>query len=150
MIKHLWLMGRMLVLSLVLLVGLVGCGGGQAPPTEIITQAVTQQAERTQLQLWQGLSRKASAPELKVNKIKPTRTRSMRVNGEGAYQIEGNYQLELRYSSRRVKQKAPFEVILQAVPGSDDWRWIYTDQTTVGQPPQWHIQRLQRDRLPSA
>lgn len=146
MIKRFWMGSRFLALALALMLGLAACGGGQAPPPEVITQAVTQQAERTQLQLWQGLSHQADAPALKVNRVKPTRTRAIWVDGQSAYQVKGNYQLELRYSSRQVKQKAPFEVILQAIPGSDDWQWLYPTVVAQGKSAQWKTQLLQGDR----
>ncbi|MDA0267128.1 MAG: hypothetical protein O3A14_09220 [Cyanobacteria bacterium] len=145
MIRRLWRGGQLLALVLALMLGLTACGGGPAPPADVVTQAVTQQAETTQRQLWQGLSRQADAPKLQINRVKPTRTRSIWVDGQGAYQIKGNYQLDLRYSSRRVKQKVPFEVILQPVPNSDNWQWLYPVSDSPGTPPQWQTQLLPSD-----
>jgi hypothetical protein len=128
------------------MLGLTACGGGSAPPAEVISQAVTQQAERTQLQLWQGLSRQANPPVIKVSRVKSTGTRSILIDGQRGYQIKGNYRIELRYSSRRVQQKVPFEVILKAIPDSDDWQWLYATGKGPGKSTHWQTQLLHRDR----
>ncbi len=146
MINRFWMGGRLLALIATLMLGLTACSSGQAPPPEVITQAVTQQAQQAQQQLWQGLSHQSDTPQLNVSRVKPARTRSILVDGQDAYQIKGNYQLELRYSSRRVKQTAPFEVILQAVPDRGAWRWLSPVGHSPGQSLQWQQQLLSRDR----
>jgi hypothetical protein len=140
MINRLWMSGRLLALALIAIV-LTSCGGA-GPPQDVITQAVTQQAEQAQRQLWQGVSRQADAPQLQIKRVKPTRTQPIRVDGQDAYQIKGNYQLELRYSARRVKQKAPFEVILQPVVDSEAWQWLYPTNPGAGEASQWQTQLL--------
>ncbi|NJN21216.1 MAG: hypothetical protein HC812_08545 [Leptolyngbya sp. RL_3_1] len=141
MTNRLWIGGRLLALALIAIVSLTACGGA-GPPQDVLTQAVTQQAEQTQRQLWQGVSRQADAPQLQVKRIKPIRTQSIRVDGQDAYQIKGSYQLELRYSARRVQQKAPFEVILKPTSNSEAWQWLYPMNTGPGEAPQWQTQVL--------
>jgi predicted small lipoprotein YifL len=120
--------GQTLLIAVLLLIGLAGCGPLKADiPHHIITAAVERQAQQEQTSLWQQLSADATAaPQLSVRRVKVKQVRQVKVANDIAYEVMGTYRYKLRYPQRSpLKQsQVPFSVILQAATDTQPWQLL--------------------------
>lgn len=116
---------------ILLLLGIGGCGSLKGDiPAEIVTAAVTQQAQQEQIALWQQLSAATDmAPQLSVNQVKVRRVRQVKVATALAYEVTGTYRYRLRYADRSpVKQsRVPFTLIVQRPTAAESWQLLQTN-----------------------
>lgn len=114
------------LIGILMIVGLTGCGDGNAPPQSVVAQAVALQAQQAQYELWQQLSHPPEpAPELQIWRVKVRRSRPVKVADILAYELTGTYQSKIRYVRRPpLKQsQVPFAVVLQTISDAEGTHW---------------------------
>ncbi|NEQ46831.1 MAG: hypothetical protein F6K00_26130 [Leptolyngbya sp. SIOISBB] len=133
------------LITLLLLVGLTGCGQLKAAiPHHIVTEAVARQAQQEQVNLWRQLSpEEASLPQLSVSRVQVQRVRQVRAAGELAYEVTGTYRYKLRYPQRSPLQKSqiPFSLILHESAEGEPWQLLEVEGS-LDAPSAWHWQSL--------
>lgn len=135
---------------LVILIGLAGCQGFSAgPPKEVVAQAVKVRAQADQQMLWQQLSLQTDvSPSLSIKQVKIRKTRPVQVASKLAYEVTGTYQYKLRYPNRRKieQSQVPFDVVLQAIPETENWQFLRIETDQEGDRRRWSWETLTGDR----
>lgn len=138
-------LGQKLLIAVILLVSLAGCGQLKADiPHHVITAAVERQAQQEQTDLWRQLAAAATeTPQLSVSRVKVQQVRQVNVAADLAYEVTGTYRYTLRYPQRSpLKQsQVPFSLVLQAATETQPWQLLELEGPPDA-PQAWHWQPL--------
>jgi hypothetical protein len=120
--------GKMLairvIITVVMAVLLSGCNLGGSPNQALVKQAIAIQVSQTQQALTQQLySSSSQPPEFEIGRIHITNRQPLTIQDLQSYQVQGTYDLTLKFPNRRVTQREnPFEVYLQRQIEGKTWR----------------------------
>ncbi len=117
---------KRLIVSIVLLLMLVGCGGPPtqfAPDKETITEALQLTIYQTQSQIAEQLN--TSQPEFNIDHIKVKEILASYLDNLALYHLTGSYDLKLKLPHRSLRQKNnPFDLYLQRQAEGKSWRLL--------------------------
>lgn len=102
-----------IILSIVLAIGLVACGGRYSVPGAVLTQAIAITVDRTEQEISQQL-KLTSAPKVTIDRVKITDQTPLKIEGFDGYHVKGKYDFTLKQSKRQDKQEDnSFDLYLQ-------------------------------------
>lgn len=116
---------KILAMTLVLvLTTLTSCGAAMGPPRELVERAIALQFNQTEEELIRVLYPEAAQfPSFTINHVRVTDQKSLKINDLRSYQLQGTYDLVLKFPDRDVTQRdSPFEVYLQRQVEGKTWR----------------------------
>ncbi len=102
-----------IILSIVLAIGLVACGGRYSVPDGVLKKAIAISVNQTQQEISQQLKLSA-APKVSVDRVKVSEQSPIKIQGVESYHIQGNYDFTLKLPKRQIKQpENVFDLYLQ-------------------------------------
>ncbi|MBE9008757.1 hypothetical protein IQ250_00825 [Pseudanabaenaceae cyanobacterium LEGE 13415] len=91
-----------IILSIVLAVGLVACGGRYSVPGNVLKKAIAISVDQTQQDISQQLKLSA-APKVNVDRVKITDQTPLKIEGLDGYRVKGEYDFTLKLPKRQDK-----------------------------------------------
>ncbi|NJN56020.1 MAG: hypothetical protein HC879_00220 [Leptolyngbyaceae cyanobacterium SL_5_9] len=112
------------IIAVIVAVVLSSCSMGGSPNRDLVKQAIAIQVSQTQQALTQQLySSSSQPPEFEIGRVHITKRQPLTIQDLQSYQVQGTYDLTLKFSNRRVTQREnPFEVYLQRQIEGKTWR----------------------------
>lgn len=102
-----------IILSIVLAIGLVSCGGRYSVPGTVLKKAIALSVTQTQQEISQQLKLPAP-PKVTVDRVKITAQSPLKIEGIDGYHVRGNYDFTLKLPKRQDKQvDNTFDLYLQ-------------------------------------
>ncbi|MEB3338638.1 MAG: hypothetical protein VKJ46_14310 [Leptolyngbyaceae bacterium] len=114
------------ILVVILAGFLVACGATVAAPSnQVISQALSLHLTQVQQELNQHLPIGSDQPpQFEIKHLAIAQKNPVSIEKLPGYQIQGTYDLTLKFPKRQVTQKQnPFELYLQWQKDSESWRW---------------------------
>jgi hypothetical protein len=120
-----------IILSIVLAIGLVACGGRYSVPGNVLKSAIAISVNQTETQISREL-KLASDPKVSVDRVKITEQSPLKIQGLEGYHVKGLYDFTLKLPKRQASQSDnAFDLYLQhdvkgkiwrlAERGDEDW-----------------------------
>jgi hypothetical protein len=108
-----------LCLTLLLPLGLTGCGLGAQPPRSVLLQALALQIQLTQAQVAQALDlQPAGLPE--VSRVRVEEQQAMPIGEAAGLRLAGHF--DWRLAGDPIRVDSPFELFLQQGERGQSWR----------------------------
>lgn len=121
-----------IILSIVLAIGLVACGGRYSIPGKVLKNAIAISVNQTQQQISQEL-KLSTPPKVTVDRVKITEQSPLKIQGSDAFHVKGLYDFTLKLSKRQTTQ-------------SDNAFDLYLQRKTEGKTQTWQLaQRSDED-----
>ncbi|MBW4443496.1 MAG: hypothetical protein KME10_20130 [Plectolyngbya sp. WJT66-NPBG17] len=118
-----------IILSIVLAIGLVACGGRYSVPGAVLKKAIAISVDQTQQEISQQI-KLASAPKVIVDRVKVTEQSPLKIEGIDSYHVKGVYDFTLKLSKRQDKQvDNAFDVYLQLKTEGKTQTWSLAQQS---------------------
>ncbi|MBW4526891.1 MAG: hypothetical protein KME18_17160 [Phormidium tanganyikae FI6-MK23] len=118
-----------IILSIVLAIGLVACGGRYSVPGAVLKKAIAISVDQTQQEISQQI-KLASAPKVIVDRVKVTEQSPLKIEGIDSYHVKGVYDFTLKLSKRQDKQvDNAFDVYLQHKTEGKTQTWSLAQQS---------------------
>ncbi|BAU15617.1 hypothetical protein LEP3755_61760 [Leptolyngbya sp. NIES-3755] len=118
-----------IILSIVLAVGLVACGGRYSVPGNVLKKAIAISVDQTQQEISQQLKLSA-APKVTVDRVKVTDQSPLRIEGLEGYRVKGEYDFTLNLPKRQDRlSDNSFDLYLQrqTIDKKQIWRLAARD-----------------------
>lgn len=93
-----------IILSIVLAIGLVACGGRYSVPGTVLKKAIAISVDQTQQEISQQL-KLTSAPKVTVDRVKITDQSPLKIEGTDGYHVKGVYDFTLKLSSVKINKR---------------------------------------------
>jgi hypothetical protein len=117
-----------IILSIVLAVGLVACGGRYSVPGSVLKKAIAISVNQTGEQISQQLQLSAP-PKVTIDRVKVVDQSPLKIQGIEAYHLKGSYDFTLKLPQRQAKQtENPFDVYLQRKTEGKTQTWQLAQQ----------------------
>jgi len=120
-----------IILSIVLAVGLVACGGRYSVPGNVLKKAIAISVTQTQQEISQQLKLSA-APKVNVDRVKLTDQSPLKIEGLEGYHVKGEYDFTLKLPKRQDKL-------------SDNTFDLYLQRKTVDKKQSWQLAEREGD-----
>ncbi len=118
-----------IILSIVLAIGLVACGGRYSVPNGVLKKAIAISVEQTQQEISQQLKLSAP-PKVTVDRVKVTDQTPLKIEGVDGYRVKGIYDFTLKLPKRQDKQiDNTFDLYLQRKTEGKTQTWSLAQQT---------------------
>lgn len=91
-----------IILTIVLAIGLVACGGRYSVPGNVLKKAIAISVNQTQQEISQQLKLSA-APKVTVDRVKITDQTPLKIEGIDGYHVKGAYDFTLKLPKRQDK-----------------------------------------------
>ncbi len=99
---------------------LTGCGK-QGPDSKLVKRAIALEFGQAQVELSQQLRTKV--PTFKIERVAIAQQTQLRIEGQAAYRIQGQYDASVKFPDQRYRQENnDFDVYLQQQGDTDNWR----------------------------
>lgn len=118
---------------------LTGCGK-QGPDAKLIKRAIALEFGQAQVELSQQL--KNQVPKFKIERVEIATQTPLRIEGEAAVRIRGQYDVSIRFPDQRYRQTDnDFDLYLQQQGDTNFWRLAIPQpkEGTVSQPWQTYL-----------
>ncbi|MGG6266127.1 hypothetical protein ACQ4M3_04715 [Leptolyngbya sp. AN03gr2] len=117
-----------IILSIVLTVGLVACGGRYSVPGNVLKKAIAISVNQTQQEISQQLKLSA-APKINVDRVKVTDQSPLKIEGLEGYRVKGEYDFTLKLPKRQDKlSDNTFDLYLQRQTVDKKQIWKLAEQ----------------------
>jgi hypothetical protein len=110
----------MLLLSLLLPLGLAGCGGPGQPPQRVLLDALALQIQLTQAEVSRALGLESAAAVPQVSRVRVEDQQSLRIGEARGLRLSGRF--DWRLSGDPIRVDSPFELYLQRGERGESWR----------------------------
>ena len=110
----------LLALSLLLPLGLVGCGGAGQPPQRVLLDALALQIQLTQAQVSRALGLESAAGVPQVSRVRVEQQQPLRIGEARGLRLAGRF--DWRLSGDPIRVDSPFELYLQRGERGESWR----------------------------
>lgn len=128
-----------IILSIVLAIGLVACGGRYSIPEKVLKNAIAISVNQTQQQISQELKLSA-APKVTVDRVKITEQTPLKIQGSDGFHIKGLYDFTLKLAKRQTTQNDnAFDLYLQRKTEGKTQTWLLAQ----GSNEDWVMQPLE-------
>lgn len=102
-----------IILSIVLAIGLVACGGRYSVPGTVLKKAIAITVDQTQQEISQQI-KLSGAPKVNVDRVKITDQSPLKIEGVDGYHVKGEYDFTLKLPKRQDKlSDNAFDLYLQ-------------------------------------
>jgi hypothetical protein len=110
----------LVVLSLLLPLGLMGCGGPGQPPQRVLLDALALQIQLTQAQVSRALGLESGDGIPQVSRVRVEEQRPLRIGEFRGLLLAGRF--DWRLSGDAIRVDSPFELYLQRGERGESWR----------------------------
>jgi hypothetical protein len=110
----------LVVLSLLLPLGLLGCGGPGQPPQRVLLDALALQIQLTQAQVSRALGLESADGIPQVSRVRVEEQRPLRIGESRGLLLAGRF--DWRLSGDPIRVDSPFELYLQRGERGESWR----------------------------
>jgi hypothetical protein len=114
-----------IILTIVLAIGLVACGGRYSVPTNVLKDAIAISVNQTEQQISQEL-KLAAVPKVSIDKVKITEQSPLKIQGSDGFHVKGLYDFTLKLPKQQTSQ-------------SDNAFDLYLQRKTEGKTQSWQL-----------
>lgn len=127
-----------IILSIVLAIGLVACGGRYSVPDNVLKNAIAISVNQTEQQISQELKLSA-APKVSIDRVKITEQSPLKIQGSDGFHVKGVYDFTLKLPKRQESQSDnTFDLYLQRKTEGKTQTWQLAQRTEDD----WNLQPL--------
>ena len=110
------------------LVCLTSCGK-QGPDSKLVKRAIALEFGQAQIELSQQL--RTQVPTFKIERVAIAQQTPLRIEGQAAYRIQGQYDASVKFPDQRYRQENnDFDIYLQQQGDTDSWRLAIPQEDT--------------------